>query len=153
VSRLVNSVTIAGAMEAVFDLVTSARFWPRWHPATRAVGGVTERPFRLGDRVYERAQIGPSLHDVTWIVTEHERPTRAVLQAAAAPVEISYTFQARGDATWFERALDYNIPLALTGVADQSQFDRIMHEHSGQALGRLKELVEQILRDEAAGLS
>ena len=41
---VVNTVAIAGAPAAVCDLITTARFWPQWHPATTAVGGVTERP-------------------------------------------------------------------------------------------------------------
>ncbi len=57
-TTVTNAVTIAGDPAAVFDLVTSARFWPQWHPATRVVGGVTERPFGLRDRIYEAGRIG-----------------------------------------------------------------------------------------------
>src|SRR4051812_22779108 len=46
---IVTTVPILGPAEAVFDLVTTARFWPDWQPATLAVGGVTERPFGPGD--------------------------------------------------------------------------------------------------------
>ena len=38
-AAVVNTIKIGGPAEAVFDLVTTARFWPEWHPATRAVGG------------------------------------------------------------------------------------------------------------------
>jgi len=47
-TRAANQVTIGGPPERVFDLVTTARYWPDWHPATLAVGGVTERPMALG---------------------------------------------------------------------------------------------------------
>ena len=40
-AAVVNTIKIGGPAEAVFDLVTTARFWPEWHPATRAVGGLT----------------------------------------------------------------------------------------------------------------
>ena len=56
-----TSIHIQGQANAVFDLMTTARFWPQLHPATTAVGGVTERPFQLGDVVHERAQIGQQL--------------------------------------------------------------------------------------------
>src|SRR5262245_8578270 len=56
--RVVNSVRIDGAVEQVFDLVTTTKYWPQWHPATVGVGGVTERPIALGDVIHERARIG-----------------------------------------------------------------------------------------------
>ena len=38
-----NTILIHGPIAAVFDLVTSARYWHRWHPATSHVGGVIVR--------------------------------------------------------------------------------------------------------------
>jgi uncharacterized protein YndB with AHSA1/START domain len=35
-------------IDAVFDVVTTARFWPEWHPATRGVEGDIDHPARLG---------------------------------------------------------------------------------------------------------
>src|SRR5262249_55217918 len=65
---IVNIITITGPAEAVFDLVTTARYWPRWHPATLAVGGVTQRPFGLGDRIHERVRFGEVVTQGTWEV-------------------------------------------------------------------------------------
>ena len=31
-------------IDAVFDIVTTARFWTGWHPATRAVEGDVNHP-------------------------------------------------------------------------------------------------------------
>ena len=31
-------------IDAVFDVVTTARFWPEWHPATRGVEGTSTIP-------------------------------------------------------------------------------------------------------------
>jgi hypothetical protein len=53
-SAFVNTVTINGTSKAVFDLITTARLWPQWHPATKGVGGVVERPYGLGDLIHER---------------------------------------------------------------------------------------------------
>ena len=57
-ATLTTTIQIHGALAPVFDLVTTTRFWPQWHPATIGVGGVTERPFQLGDKIRERAHIG-----------------------------------------------------------------------------------------------
>ena len=56
VTRVVNQVRIHGPIEQVFDNVITTRLWPRWHPATISVGGVTERPIALGDIIRERAR-------------------------------------------------------------------------------------------------
>jgi hypothetical protein len=57
-AQVINVIQINGAIEPVFDLATITRFWPQWHPATTGVGGVTERPVLLGDKIRERAVIG-----------------------------------------------------------------------------------------------
>src|SRR5260370_6037452 len=46
-------VVINGPQEKVFDVVTIAGLWPQWAVLARAVARVTERPFQLGDPVYE----------------------------------------------------------------------------------------------------
>jgi hypothetical protein len=46
-------VVIDGPQEKVFDVVTIAGLWPQWAVLARAVAGVTERPFQLGDPIYE----------------------------------------------------------------------------------------------------
>ncbi len=91
--RVLNRVRIEGALEPVFDIVTTARFWPRWHPASEGVGGVTERPFLLGDFIDERGKISGVPFRVRWRVVEHARPSRVVLEAAAPPARITYAFR------------------------------------------------------------
>ncbi len=100
---VVNTITIAGAPEAVFDLVTTARFWPQWHPATKAVGGVIERPYRQGDQIYERGQIGNRDFQVIWKVVEWVRPSDVVLRTEKPPAQITYTFQPGEGVTVFTR--------------------------------------------------
>lgn len=149
---IANTVAIAGAVEPVFDLVTTARFWPEWHPASQAVGGVTQRPFQLGDAIHERGQVAGIGFRATWKVVEHVRPARIVLQSDAPPARISYSFQARGPVTEFRRVLEYDVAVFRATVPDSSELERVMHVQSEEALSRLKGLVERILREEATGL-
>jgi uncharacterized protein YndB with AHSA1/START domain len=146
---IVNTMTIAGPPEAVFDLVTTARHWPQWHPATQAVGGVTERPYGLGDQIHERGRIGDRDFAVTWTVVEHARPSRVVLRTERPPAQITYTFQARDDATVFTRALQYTVDNPAAVSSPPNALDRLMREQSEQAVNQLQGLVEQILRAEA----
>ena len=134
----------------MFDLVTSARFWPQWHPATLSVSGVTQRPYQLGDVIHERARFAGSEIGVTWRVVAHERPSRVVLQALTAAARITYSLEPRGDATMFSRELQYDAG-SLQGIPE---LEKLMQQQSDEGVRRLKELVEYLLREEqAAGAS
>jgi uncharacterized protein YndB with AHSA1/START domain len=145
-------VTITGAPEAVFDLITTARFWPQWHPVSRAVGGVTERPYGLGDRIHERGRIGDRDFQITWKVVEHVRPSRVVLQSERSPTRITYSFQARDGATIFTRRLEYKGENVAAATPTPDEINRLMQVQSEQAVNQLKALAEKILREEAVGV-
>jgi uncharacterized protein YndB with AHSA1/START domain len=151
-ASVANTITIHGPIAPVFDLVTTARFWPKWHPATLAVGGVTERPYQLGDAIHERGKVGNVGFQVVWTVTEHQRPSRVVFQCAAPPARIIYTFEPRGAETEFRRELEYSDAVLAAAATDPVTLQRLMHAQSEEALGRVKELVEAILRQETLGL-
>ncbi len=147
-SCVINTVTIAGEVEPVFDLVTTARFWPQWHPATEAVGGVTQRPYRLADSIWERGKIAGLQFHITWKVIEYARPQRVFLECQTPPARIGYLFRGRSGITEFQREVIYE-PAVFTGVfADSAELDRFMYSQSQTALERLKKLVEEILRQE-----
>jgi hypothetical protein len=76
-----TEVVINGPQEKEFDVVTTTELWPQWADLARAVAGVTERPFQLGDPIYEfcRTPIGPQ--EVVWHIVEHDRPHHAKLEA------------------------------------------------------------------------
>jgi uncharacterized protein YndB with AHSA1/START domain len=150
VPSVVNTVIIAGSAAAVFDLATTARFWPQWHPASHTVGGVTQRPYQLGDLIHERGEVAGIPFQVTWKVEAHARPSRAVLRAETPPARIIYTFEGRSGATEFRRELEYDPATFRAGAPDPDALVRLMHTQSEEALRRLKELVEKTLREEAA---
>jgi hypothetical protein len=142
-ATVVTTTEIDGPLEPVFDLITTTRYWPQWHPATRSVHGVTERPLLLGDQVRERATIGSRAHEGTWTVIERQRPTRLVLLGESGRIRITYDLCARGSATEFKRTLEYQ-PEDFGG----SVIEPIMRDQSEQAVHQIKPFVEHILRDE-----
>jgi hypothetical protein len=148
-NKVVNTVQIHGPLEPVFDLMTTTRFWPQWHPATVGVGGVTERPFGLGDKIRERAKIGPRTYEGTWTVVEYSRPSRAMLQGESGRIQITYSFQANGPVTELQRELEFYAEDFSASAADPSLLQKLMHDQSEQALQKLKALVETILHAEA----
>jgi hypothetical protein len=145
VAQVVNRVRIDGPVEQVFDLVTTTKYWPEWHPATIGVGGVTERPIALGDVVRERAQIGRQIYEGDWTVVEHTRPERVTLQIGSGRIRISYAFRAAGDATEFERTLEYQPEDFAPAGADPAAVEALMFGQSEQGLQKLKRLVEDLL--------
>ena len=149
---VVNTVTIAGAPEAVFDLVTTAKLWPQWHPATQAVGGVTERPYGLNDLIHERGRIGNQDFETTWKVAEHARPSRVVLQSQNSPTRIIYSFQRRDGATVFTRRLEYRLENVGAVATTATAAEQLMRTQSQQAVNQLKALVEKILAAKASEL-
>ena len=97
-------------ISAVFDVVTTARFWPEWHPATRGVEGDVGHPARLGDQIVEHVTIAGTQGSGTWTVVERDRPHRLALEAdiAVGQLRISYLFsQEKGGATRLQRDLDF----------------------------------------------
>lgn len=147
----IASIThIDGPAESVFDLVTSARLWPEWHPATLAVSGVTQQPYQLGDVVQERVRFAGLELDVSWRVAEHMRPARVVLQALTSPARITYSFAARGDAVAFRRELEYDEKLLRQLLRGSGDPDALMQAQSDEGVRRLKALVEALLREERA---
>jgi hypothetical protein len=144
-ARVVSQISIDGPLERVFDLVTTTRYWPEWHPATLEVGGVTERPLALGDVVRERARLGAHVHEGEWTVVEHVRPRRLVLDIGAGRIAIRYTFAAVGDTTIFRRELEFRPDDFLGGNADPAAVEAFMQQQSDQGLQKLKALVERLL--------
>ncbi len=97
-------------IDAVFDVVTTARFWPEWHPATRGVEGDIEHPARLGDKITEHVTIAGIQGSGTWSVVELDRPQHLALETdlAFGHLRISYQLTAvDGGRTRFQRDLDF----------------------------------------------
>jgi hypothetical protein len=151
-NNVTSTIAIQGEIQAVFDLLTTTRFWTRWHPATTGVGGVTERPFQLGDTVRERAQIGSRVHEGNWTVSEHARPHQAQLRMPPAPHDprlvITYSLSKEGAMTMLTRSLDYYPEDFAANTPDPTQLQSLMVHQSELALDRLKALVEEILQAE-----
>jgi uncharacterized protein YndB with AHSA1/START domain len=147
-TQVINTIQIDGPLEAVFDLATTTRFWPQWHPATTGVGGVTERPMLRGDKIRERAVIGGQTYEGNWTVIEHHRPARLALLMESGRIKITYSFQASGQTTEFKRELEFHPEDFSASVADPNLLTKLMHQQSELALQKLKALVEAVLQQE-----
>ena len=96
-------------IDAVFDVVTTARYWTEWHPATRGIEGDVDHPARLGNHITEHVTIAGLEGTGTWTVVEHDRPHHLALETelTLGRLRISYQLAAVADGTWFQRDLDF----------------------------------------------
>ena len=125
-------------IDAVFDVVTTARFWPEWHPATRGVEGDIDHPARLGDQIIEHVTIAGIQGSGTWTVVEHDRPHHLALETdlAFGHLRISYELTTvDGGRTRFQRDLDF--------PELGPQVSAAMETQSAEGIGCLARLVQR----------
>jgi Polyketide cyclase / dehydrase and lipid transport len=125
-------------IDAVFDVVTTARFWPAWHPATRGVEGDVDHPAQLGDQIIEHVTIAGVEGSGTWTVVEYDRPYHLALETclAVGHLRISYQLAAvDGGGTRFQRDLDFPELGPQVSAAMQAQ--------SAEGIANLARLVER----------
>lgn len=139
-----NQIHLRGKYGDIFDLVTTAKYWTQWHPATVEVRGQIETPMQLGDVIWERAKIGEAIGENDWTVTEWARPTRFVLSMPSTrlgDLKITYGFTPHGDGVEYTRELQYDASGFPPPVA--KQIEQQMASDSAEALHRIKALVEK----------
>ncbi len=136
--RVSHHFVADGPVDAVFDVVTTARFWPEWHPATRGVDGDVGQPARLGDQIIEHVTIAGAQGSGTWTVVEHDRPHHLALETdlAFGHLRISYQLTTVGGGrTRFERDLDFPDLGPQVGA--------VMEAQSAEGIARLARLVQR----------
>jgi Polyketide cyclase / dehydrase and lipid transport len=136
--RVSHHFVVDRPIGAVFDIVTTARFWTEWHPATRCVEGDVDHPARSGDQIIEHVTIAGVHGSGTWTVMEHDRPEHLALETdlAVGHLRISYRFsQAAGGATRFQRDLEFPELGAQVSAAMEAQ--------SAAGVANLARLVER----------
>lgn len=134
-----HQVFIERPIDAVFDMATTARHWPVWHPATTGVGGQTEQPAQLGDQIIERVIMAGQKGEGVWTVVERVRPYTLTLVSHTGLGEgrISYTLREEDGGTWFQRDLSYQ--------HGPPELETVMEQQSALAVKQLARLLERLL--------
>lgn len=132
-----HTVHIARPIATVFDLATTARYWPQWHPATLGVSGAVDYPARLGDQIIERVDLGGHIGEGTWTVVATHPPTQLALEShtGLGLARITYTLTETPDGVHFRRDLDYE--------RGSPALDALMARQSAVAVANLKALLER----------
>ncbi len=122
--RVSHHFIVDRPIELVFDIVTTARFWPEWHPATRGVEGDIDHPARLGDRIIEHVTIAGITGTGTWTVVEHDPPHSLALESVLGDNRLRIGYRlgtVDGGSTRFERYLDFPELSPQVGAAMEAQ--------------------------------
>jgi polyketide cyclase/dehydrase/lipid transport protein len=138
--RVSHQFVVDQPIGPVFDVVTTGRFWPEWHPATRAVEGDVGHPARLGDQIVEHVTIAGIEGTGTWTVVDYDPPRHLALEAtlSVGVLRISYHLAAAGPGgTHFRRDLDF--------PELGPQVTAAMEEQSAAGVVNLAHLVEREL--------
>jgi hypothetical protein len=100
--------------------------------------------------IRETAQIGGHIYEGTWTVAEYAYPFRVVLRGASDRIQISYTFRPLDNQTSFVRKLEYRPEDFGRSAGDAAALQALMERQSAEALVKLRDLVERVLKEGAA---
>jgi uncharacterized protein YndB with AHSA1/START domain len=137
-----TTVTVAAPAAELFALVTNARQWSRWHPATTAVRDTPDRPLVEGDSVVESIRAAGRSFDARWVVVECDTPRRWVI-ATDSPqgrAWIEYALVAEPGGTRFTRRLRWRSHTAPWTWCDRWLTRWILARQSRRALMNLASL-------------
>jgi uncharacterized protein YndB with AHSA1/START domain len=141
--RIVHTIDLAAPPARVFDFVTNAAQWRRWHPATHSVRGCPDRPLALGEKVIERIQAAHREFDAEWTVVACEPPTLWRLHTSTPLGASVLTYRLTPDAsggTRFERTCDFRSEGAWR-LLDGNVTKWMLARQAKRALGNLRALL------------
>jgi uncharacterized protein YndB with AHSA1/START domain len=139
-------IQIQTPIERVFDYVTTPGNWPQWHPSSLGVSGATDHSLEPGEQVTEEFRVAGRRGSVVWTVREREAPRRWVIEGqvqGGGDGTITYTLAPHNGGTTFEREFVYAMPNPLLALLDRLVLRRRVEAESAEALGRLKEVLEE----------
>ncbi|HVO90270.1 MAG TPA: SRPBCC family protein [Casimicrobiaceae bacterium] len=144
--RIVEGIDIDAGAEDLFDYVATPVNWMEWHPASRGVSGVVQRPLALGDKVVETFEIAGRRGETTWTMTALDRPRSWRIEAhnegGRGGAEIAYSIVTRERGVHFERDIRYRGPNLLFGIVNALKIRAAMRSDSAQALMNIKQRLE-----------
>lgn len=146
-TRIYTTIHIRRPIEQVFDFVTSAGHWPKWHPSSLGVSGAIDHSAQVGEQVVEEFHVAGRRGRVTWTVIEGDAPRRwaidGVIEGRNNGGTITYRLTARDGGTFFEREFIYPTSNLLFALLDLLIIRRRVRAESAEALRRLKQTLEQ----------
>ncbi|MBI2772856.1 MAG: SRPBCC family protein [Burkholderiales bacterium] len=140
-TRIVHRADLACTPHTLFDFVTNASQWHRWHPATHAVRNVPDRPLVKGEQMVEHIKAAHRSFEATWTVIDCD-PGRLWRITTATPLGASvltYRMAPAPGGCHFERTCDFRSEGAWA-LLDGNLTRWMLARQAAQALRNLQQL-------------
>jgi Polyketide cyclase / dehydrase and lipid transport len=140
-TRIVHTADLACTPQALFDFVTNASQWYRWHPATHAVRDVPARPLVLGETMVEHIVAAHRSFEATWTVIDCEAPRLWRIETATpfGASVLTYRMAPAPGGCHFERTCDFRSEGAWH-LLDGNFTRWMLSRQAAQALRNLQKL-------------
>lgn len=140
-----NEVRIEQPVALVFDYVTTAANWPRWHPASvavKSIRGDVSKSGNIDDQIWESFRVAGRKGAIVWTVTKKRAPTfwqiKGELGDGVVIGVITYKLQALGEgATLYERTFTSEVHSRRLNLLYALYIHRRIKEESARAVEQL----------------
>ena len=147
--KIETEVVIAADCATVHAMASNAARWHEWHPATRSVDALPDRPLRGGESIVEHISAAGRRFTATWTVIAVEAPHLWVIVAdtpqglARLAYRLAPTTLPDGrPATRFHRTLECRSKGWLLRLLDPLLLPLTLVPQSRRALDNLKRVIE-----------
>ena len=152
-TTLENEVTIKGKLVAIFDLITTARLWPSFYYGSAAVAGTIERPYQLGDKIFECGNDGEMSIFWLWEVVIHDRPQSVTWQCEQMRTAVQYKFTPVEGGVVFNRKWTFDNELNLGRYPDVDAAIEALRKGAQASVEMMRDKVETILAKETRDIA
>jgi len=144
---IVTNTLIKRSPAEVFEFITTAANWPRWHPSSVAVRGPgADHSALVGEEVTEDFLVAGRTGTVTWRVIDRIEPRLWTIEGAIHGRSnggiVRYELAPTESGTAFTRTFSYPTPGALFTFLDRLIVRRRVRAESAEAARRLRKLLE-----------
>ncbi|MCE4058763.1 SRPBCC family protein [Pandoraea sputorum] len=146
-THVVTVVTLRAPPQAVYDYVTTPANWPKWHPASLAVQGMTDHPLTVGEEVAEEFRLAGRHGILHWKVVEAKPPFEWRIEGEVnrrPSGAVRYTLTPDGTGTRFKRDFMYRTPNLLFLILDPIFIGPRMRAESAQGAKQLEQMFEAL---------
>jgi hypothetical protein len=149
-----HEASFACSAQTLFDHITNASLWHTWHPATRSVRDVPQRPLVKGDTVLESITAAGRQFDAVWTVEEcapQATPMRWTIttRTERGAARLTYEITPTQGGCRFTRKLWFRSFKAPWRWLDKTLVRRMLSRQTAQALVNLQRVMERVAEQQA----
>jgi len=140
-----TEIDIDRTPQEVFDYVTTAALWHKWHPATVEVRNAPNRPLTKGETMLELIAVAGRHDQALWTVVSCVPPQswEIATNTRNGTARITYTLTLIDGGCRFHRTLKFRSKHLLWRLLDSTLTRWVLTHQSAKALQNLKVVLEE----------